>query len=372
MKKLLAVLLVLTLVMTMVTGCGKASDDKKEPTTAPTAAVEPTTAPTDAPATEPTTETPDATADAAKTGFAIVPSIAKSTDATADADGLAEVDSLIAAVIVDKDGKIVDCQIDAEMTKMNFSVEGKLTTDVATTFKTKQELGEEYGMKSASGIGKEWYEQANAFAAYVVGKTVDEVKGIAVNEEGLAGDADLAASITVHIGSFIAVVEKAVNNAQELGATTADQVGFAATIDMAKSTDATADAAGLAQSYANYAVVTVGADGKITSCIIDAAQGNINFGTDGKVTTDLATVIKTKQELKEEYGMKAASGIGKEWYEQANAFAAYVTGKSVDEVTGIALSDEGKAADADLAASVTVHIGPFMANVAKAVANAAK
>ena len=31
-------------------------------------------------------------------------------------------------------------------------------------------------MKRASSIGKEWNEQANAFADYVIGKTLDEIK----------------------------------------------------------------------------------------------------------------------------------------------------------------------------------------------------
>jgi hypothetical protein len=68
--------------------------------------------------------------------------------------------------------------------------------------------------------------------------------------------------------------------------------------------------------------------------------------------------------------MKKASGIGKEWYEQADAFAKYCVGKTAADVKGIALTDDGHAADADLAASVTVHIGPFMTNVDKAAAAA--
>ncbi len=56
----------------------------------------------------------------------------------------------------------------------------------------------------------------------------------------------------------------------------------------------------------------------------------------------------------------------KEWNDQAAAFAQYVVGKTVADWTGIALTDEGVAADADLASSVTVHIGPFMENVERA------
>ena len=63
--------------------------------------------------------------------------------------------------------------------------------------------------------------------------------------------------------------------------------------------------------------------------------------------------------------MKAWGGAKYEWNEQAASFAAYVTGKTVDEVTGIAVS-EGKPADADLAASVTISIGDFQGLIAKA------
>lgn len=309
---------------------------------------------------------------AVKTGFAVVASLGKSTNAAADAEGLAETDSLFAAVLVDKDGKIVDCKIDSVQTKVNFTTEGKLTTDVASTFKTKNELGTEYGMSSASAIGKEWNEQAAAFAKYCVGKTVDQIKGIAVNEEGKAGDADLAASVTVHIGDFIEAVAQAVESSADKGAKEGDKLGVAAATDISKSTEVTAEAEGLAQSYSNFAVVTVDKNNKITSCLIDAIQGNVNFSAEGVISTDLTVAPQAKQVLKEAYGMKKASSIGKEWYEEANAFADYCVGKTADEVKGIALNDQGLAADADLAASVTVHVGPFIANVDKAVADATK
>lgn len=300
-----------------------------------------------------------------KTGLAIINSVAKSADA-GESDGLAEADSLIVAVTVDKDGKILACVIDTAQTKVNFNNKGELTTPLDTTFKTKNELGTEYGMAGSSAIGKEWNEQAAAFAQYVVGKTADEVKGIAVTEDGHAADADLTASVTIHITDFIAGVQKAVANAQELGAKSDDTLGIATVTNIAKSTNATADAEGLAQVYSTYTAVTKDAAGKITSCIIDASQSNVNFDTTGKITTDLTIAPQTKDELKEGYGMKSASSIGKEWYEQAAAFAAYVTGKTVAEVQGIAVTEDGHAADADLIASVTVHVTDFINLVAKA------
>lgn len=358
MKKVIALLLSLTLVATMLVACGTTTSTEE-------AATEETT---EVAATEETTTVETATV---KTGLAVISSIEKSASA-GEEDGLAQVDSTVVAVLVDQDGKILACNIDAAQTKINFSAEGKITTDLSAATQSKQEMGAAYGLGAASGISKEWNEQVDALAAYVIGKTVDEVKGIAVTEEGVATDADLTSSVTIKIGGYIAAIEKAVANAQDLGATATDTLGLAVTTDVTGSADVTAEAAGVAEAYTFYSAVSTSADGKITSCILDASQGSVNFDATGTVTSDLTVAPPTKQELKDDYGMKAKSGIGKEWYEQANSFAAYVIGKTMDEVKGIALSEEGLAADADLISSVTVHIGPFIAIVEKAAANAAK
>ncbi len=370
MKKLSALLLSFILVIAVITGCSKTDDTNgntsEEPTTAET--TQDQTAPTDAATTEDTT----GTGTAAKTGLAVINDISESTSATADADGVNQTNSVVVAVLVGQDGKILDCKLDMAQTVINFSKEGKLTTPVETTFKSKQELGTDYGMLSSSKIGKEWYEQANAFADYVTGKTVDEVKSIAVSEEGTATDADLASSVTVHIGDFIAAVEKAVANAQEIGATDADKLGLGITTDMENSEDAAADADGVAQAYSYYVATTSDASGKITSCIIDASQGIVNFDTTGNITNDITIAPQTKNELKEDYGMKQASGIGKEWYEEANTFAQYAVGKTVDELKGISVNEEGAPTVADLTSSVTINITNFVTSIEKAVTNSAQ
>jgi hypothetical protein len=313
--------------------------------------------------TTPTT----ATGEGLKTGMAVISSIASSKEA-GDKDGLAQSDSVIVAVTVDKDGKIVNCFIDSAQTKVNFSAAGKITTALDTAFKTKVEIGADYGMANASSIKKEWYEQAAAFAAYAVGKTVAEIKGIAVNAEGAPTGSDLTASVTISVGEFQAAIEKAVANAKDLGAKSGDKLGLGVTTTIDRSTDAGAED-GLVQVYSYYSAVTFAADGKITSCVLDASQNNINFSTAGKVTSDLTAPMQTKVEIGDAYGMKKQSKIGKEWYEQANAFAAYVVGKTSSEVSGIAMS-EGKATDADLLASVTVSLGDFIATITKAGVNA--
>ncbi|HBL84618.1 MAG: hypothetical protein A2Y17_10815 [Clostridiales bacterium GWF2_38_85] len=329
MKKLLSILLVTLMVTTMFAGCGA----KKEEV---------------------------------KTGLAVITSLSKSKDVTDDAAGLAEVDSTIVAVTVDANGKIIACVIDAAQTKINFDAEGKVTTDLATEFKTKNELGDDYGMKGNSSISKEWYEQAAALANYVEGKTVAEVKAIAVDEATVPTGDDLKSSVTISIGGFITAIEKAVTNAKALGAVSGDTLGLGVVTTIAKSKDATTVAEGLAQAYSNYTVVTKDSGGKITSCIIDASQGNVNFDAEGKISTDLSAEVKTKDELGDAYGMKAQSGIGKEWYEEAAAFASYVTGKTISDVKAIAVDEEGTPTGSDLTSSVTIGVGDFIKALEKA------
>ena len=301
-----------------------------------------------------------------KTGLAVITELTKSTDA-GEKPGLAQIDSTVVAVTVDGNGKIVKCVIDAVQSKINFDASGKLTTPVDTMFPTKTELGEEYGMKKASKIGKEWNEQAAALAKYVVGKTVKEIKAIAVDESKHPTGSDLKASVTMSIGGYIEAIEKAVAQAQELGASSSDELGLGIVTNMSHSVNA-GEKPGLAEGYSTYIAITKDSKGKITSCLIDASQGKVNFNTSGKITTDLKVRVKTKNELGEAYGMKKASKIGKEWNEQAAAFAKYVTGKTLDQVANIAVNKEGHATGSDILASVTIGISDFQAAIAKAAA----
>jgi hypothetical protein len=303
------------------------------------------------------------------TGMAVITSIAKSVDA-ADEDGTAQVDSVIVGVTVDADGRIVNCAIDSVETKIDFSKEGMIVTPSDAVFAAKQELGEDYGLIKNSSIGKEWNEQATALSNYVIGKTIDEVKGIAINEKGVPTDAELAASVTISIGNYIDAIEKAVGNVRDLGSSADDMIGIGVISTVDNSFDAKQDMDGLAQAYTNFAVATFDANGVITGCIIDASQTDVNFTADGKITTDLDALLLTKNELGDAYNMRATSAIGKEWFEQADAFARYAAGKTVDSVKGTALDEEGRAGDVELASSVSVRIGPFMTVIEKAYAAA--
>ena len=138
-----------------------------------------------------------------KLGMGVVTSTASS------AAGNAQVDATVAAVVLDADGKIVSCAIDVAQNKMDVT-DGEVPEDAASmTFKSKKEKLEEYGMKPASAIGKEWYEHSEGYCSYLKGKTEKEVADIPAD----GSDADLAALCTISIDAL----QKAVGDAFENG-----------------------------------------------------------------------------------------------------------------------------------------------------------
>ena len=303
---------------------------------------------------------------ALKTGLAIVTSVGESASVSAEAAGTAKYDVTLAAVLVDDQGVIHACRLDSIGATVNFDASGRITTDLTDPVQTKNELGEHYGMVTYGGAVAEWNEQAAALCDFAVGKTMDELKNGAVDETGYAPDgSDLASSATIYLGGYVSAIEAAVNNAQHLGAMSGDVLTLASLNGLDSSANATAEKEGVAQLDANVAAVST-KDGVITSCVLDAVQAKVAFDTVGSITTDVAAPVQTKNQLGENYGMVAWGGAVAEWNEQAASFAAYVTGKTADEVAGIAVED-GKPADADLASSVTIKIGGFQDLIAKAL-----
>lgn len=299
-----------------------------------------------------------------KTGFAVISSTEKSTQA-AEGGGAAQADSTFVAVTVNNDGRIIKCFIDGVQTKINFNSSGKITTSLDTTVRSKLELGDEYGMRKASPIGKEWNEQIMVLSDYVQGKTVAEIRGISLNEKKFPTDQELASSVTIAIMGYIDAIEKAVDNAQEMGAAEGDKLGVGTVTSINKSKNAS-DTEGQAQAYSNYAAVTFDADGRITSCIIDGSQTDVNFDSRGRITSDLAKYHQTKNELGRDYGMHKVSPIGKEWNEQADTLSKYVVGKTVEEVKAISVNEKTVPQVDELTSSVTMSIGEYLKAIEKA------
>ena len=129
--------------------------------------------------------------------------------------GNAQVDATVAAVVLDAEGKIVSCRIDCAQSKMDIS-EG--TVDTAAEFKTKMELGDDYGMVAYGNAIAEWDAQSKAFSEYVVGKTAAEVAAIETtkNDHGysVAADETLLASCTIQITGMMAVIAQAAEYAR--------------------------------------------------------------------------------------------------------------------------------------------------------------
>ncbi|MBR4032950.1 MAG: hypothetical protein IKJ07_09495 [Clostridia bacterium] len=300
--------------------------------------------------------------------------------------GLAQVDATVATVVTDADGKIVACRIDVAQNKMTVT-DGAV--DTVATFKTKMELGDDYGMapvkidNDGNGVTKEWYEQAKAFESYVVGKTVAEVEAIKTKEANghqIAVDqALLDAGCSMQITDFIAAVVKACKDEQGMSFKTASEftLGVAATTTAADSTAATAEANGTVKMYTDFAA-TVVVDGKIVAALNDAIQPNIAINAAGEIVEKAYKA--TKRELKGEYGMAPVkidndgNGVTKEWFEQSAEFSKFVVGKTAAEVAALETKEAGGhqiAVDqALLDAGCSIQITAIKAVVAKAVNNA--
>lgn len=296
---------------------------------------------------------------AVKTGLAIVTTLS-GENATAEAQGQVAYDVTMVAVNVDDNGVITGCVIDSLGTNVNFDATGAITTDVTAAPATKNELGASYGMVAFGGATAEWDAQAAALASYAVGKTVEELKSGAIDETGYAADADLATTATIHLGGYVSAIEVAVNNASHLGAQAGDELKLASINDLSGSTT------GTVQLDATVTALTMNGE-TITSCYIDSLQAKVTVDETGAITSDLTAAPQTKNQLGEGYGMVAWGGAKYEWNEQAANFAAYVTGKTVSDVMGIAVTESTKPADGtDLAASVTIAIGTFQHLISKA------
>jgi len=140
--------------------------------------------------------------------LACVNGIDSSASASAEAAGNAQLDSTVTALTL-KDGVITSCVIDAVQAKVAFDTTGTITSPILDAVKTKNELGADYGMVAWGGAIAEWNQQAASFCDYVNGKTADEVMGIAVDESTHPTEADLVSSVTIAIGGFQALIQKA-------------------------------------------------------------------------------------------------------------------------------------------------------------------
>ena len=202
-----------------------------------------------------------------------------------------------------EDGEIVGFYIDARQGKAT-QTEGADTEDTADdkwsyswNEKTKKELGDDYGMVANGGAIAEWYEQAALIEAYMLENGVDSVE---VDADEVITN---ITGVTIKDGGYTALAAEALELAKE----GKFQAVYSSSDDLV------------------IATMMVDEKGVATDLVLDVLQGSPDGAT-------FAWRDQTKQELGLEYGMKDASAIGKEWYEQADAIAAYVLENGADSI----------------------------------------
>lgn len=285
----------------------------------------------------------------------------------------AQVDIHVAAVTLKEDGTIAKVQIDAIQVMSNVDANGALPEDAAKAFTSKYDLKEDYGMKAygpEGAIGREWYEQVDAFELWCEGKTLDQVKA-GIGTDGYPSDDTLKSGCTIAMNDITAAVANAIDNAVATDATTADTLGIALIGELTSATNATAENDGTFQAYVNYACTTQNANGEITSVLIDSIQAKPTWDATGKITTAADTDVRSKYTKQYDYGMKAFASedqIGKEWFEQIDVFKQSIMGKKAADVEAIAVDESGYPTDDTLRTGCTMKVAAYKTVVVKSLA----
>ena len=215
-------------------------------------------------------------------------------------------------------GKVTKYFIDAKQAEVNEAGE------FVWNAKSKKELKYDYNMKDVSEIGKEWFEQAEALEAFMLEKGPEAV----TTKDGYI---DNVTGVSVKDGGYTKLAKEALANAKA-NKFLAFELGYTS----AKGPQVT------------WSIVTTDNKGKVTEIFLDCLQSDKSTAND---TVKFTWKAKTKKELKFDYNMKPVSGIGKEWFEQAEALEKFMLEKGVDavttkdgvidNVTGVSIKDGG-------------------------------
>ena len=269
-----------------------------------------------------TTSTKEETAAIVMVGTGSVTSV--SNKVKEGSDTTAQFDTTFASVVLE--GNVIKyVYFDVAQDKVTYDATGHVTSD-KTTSMSKKDLGDNYGMKDKSSIKKEWYEQVEALEKWAVGKTVEEVLNMPTTQKD-------------------------------------------------EKHTVTAEKSGEAKANSTYGVVALDKDGKVVFTQTDEAQNAVKFTTAGALDGE-AMAVPTKAEKKDEYGMKKASSIGKEWFEQNQAFDEWTVGKTSNEISGmkVTTNEGGKTvtADKDLMTGCTMGVDSLQKVTVTAIAAASK
>jgi len=278
-----------------------------------------------------------------------------------------QIDITVGAFLFDADGAVVKAFVDVMQVKVNSTdganvvIRSGSAVNSGSDVKSKRELGTAYNMAGSANKG-EWFVQADAWQDFIVGLTAEEA--VAANESEA-----LLATVTIGTEDYTSVLTEAF--AGKTAITAVDPENIMIGTGML-----------CAQAAAQTTVTVIGAafdatDGgtnQVIAAVIDAYQPPYvisNVGTveapiynvafnETKVQVDAAnSIIKSKRDLGDLYGMGSTAAKG-EWYVQANAWQAFVVGKTVTEIAAA----NGTEA---LLATVTIHTIDFETVIAEAL-----
>lgn len=270
--------------------------------------------------------------------------------------GSVQTDITFASILLGKDGKIQQLRLDAVQVKVAADEDGAaLVRTNGADPKSKWELLEDYNMVGRSPIEKEWYEQAEAFENFAVGKTVAELAALELDTEYLK-DGE-AAGVTIKVAEFMDAIERA----------NADKVALDDISNLKIGVGGVGTEGNLQSNY-TIAAAAFKADKTVAAARMDVYQipyaleaksetvkGAVSILVNGKkqVVETSAGVgrIKAKHELGFDYNMKDSATKG-EWFEQANKITAYMVGKTIE--TGLAINAENNHMVNEVAADVTI------------------
>ena len=282
------------------------------------------------------------------------------TEAT-DQDRTGKINTVAAAVLLDGEGKIVDVRLDE--LEANLSADGKGVVTMPTDYRTKRQRGSDYPLAEVSSLKKGWAEQADAFSDYLKGMTPEQVEKLETDKDGKPKDADLLSGCTIAVDRYRDAIEKACADAAALGAAKGDTLTLGVeAANGSSSLTATDDQDVNAQLDVTVVALTLDSDGHVTSAVGDMTEPALTVSADGGVSAP--KTVRSKREQGDEYGMRQASKLGKEWYEHSEGFCDYLKGKTAAEIA--AIPTDGS--DADLAALCTISVDDLQKAAAKALA----
>ena len=313
------------------------------------------------------TSTKEETAATVMVGTGSVTSV--SNKAKEGSDTAAQFDTTFASVVLE--GNVIKyVYFDVAQDKVTYDATGHVTSD-NTTSTSKKALGDKYGMKDKSPIKKEWYEQVEALEKWAVGKTVEEVLTMPTTQKDekhtVTADKDLMTGCTISVTGFQQALDAVeVKDVASVGSAILTEVS---------GKDASAEKSGEAKASSTYGVVALDKDGKVVFTQTDEAQNAVKFTTAGALDGE-AVAVATKGEKKDEYGMKKASSIGKEWFEQNQAYDEWTVGKTAKEIADmkVTTNEGGKTvtADKDLMTGCTMGVDSLQKVTETAIAAASK